>query len=69
MASGQAARVWSAVEARDKFDRLLAAAENLPQYIEGNGRLFVVTVLPGGMPAREVLARGGPLEEDDRYER
>ncbi len=66
MASKKAsAGVWSATDALEGFERLLAAAELMPQHIERNGRRFVLTVLPRGRPARETLTRGGPLEEGD----
>ncbi|RST85502.1 hypothetical protein EJC49_15555 [Aquibium carbonis] len=66
MSTEPVAKVWSKEEARTRFDELLAAAEKHPQHIEAQGRRFVLSELTAQRQnAKELLRRGGPLEEGD----
>ena len=62
------ARTWTVEEAHRQFDELLeAAAERGPQEIAGRGRRFRLTAieLSASPRGRELLSRGGPLEDGD----
>lgn len=69
MPTERSAEVWSQEEARNRFDELLAAAKKRPQYIEAQGQRFVISATATQRrSAKELLRRGGPLEEGDSLE-
>lgn len=71
VASGKRTKVWNVREARERFDDLLAAAaQNGPQTVRDNRRLFKVTLERAGSSpiAKGLLSKGGPLETTDVLE-
>jgi len=60
--------VWNLLEARKRFDDLLAAAASHgPQFIRCDGLHFRVSLDKAGSSpkGRALLAKGGPLDSDD----
>ncbi|TPN35241.1 hypothetical protein [Mesorhizobium sp. B1-1-6] len=70
-ASGKQTKVWNVREARERFDDLLtAAAQNGPQTVRDNRRVFKVTLERAGSSpvGKGLLTKGGPLETTDVLE-
>ncbi|MBZ9798385.1 hypothetical protein [Mesorhizobium sp. ES1-4] len=69
--SGKRTNVWNVREARERFDDLLAAAaQNGPQTVRDNRRVFKVTLERAGSSpiGKGLLTKGGPLEATDILE-